>query len=247
MAPTLTEGQILFVTEPQGIVRGDIALVRNPYVKGDKSLTISRCMAMPGDTIVIQAKKLYVNSRAQKHEFCQFNRKVMLLSPAEIHAARNIYGILPQGDPNVANILPVAEPLYRKILSDSILRHISTDIVSPELHDRNLFPFSSFLRWNRDYYGPIIVPKKGLTINLSISNIIYYKSLIVNFEGSVLEYRNGVCYIDGTAAEKYTFKRNYFFFLNDYRDDVADSRTFGPLPGQYIVSKYVRNLGIKRD
>lgn len=246
MEPTLREGQVVWVDEVGHISRGDIILVRNPLHKTRVFSTLKRCMALPGDTLQISNRQLYVNGRPQKQNFCQFNCRLMLLNDKEIDLAANRYGLSNLRNGNMQQVLPIMEPVYQTMIRDSLLKSVQILTTSSELHDRCLFPFSSFLRWNKDFYGPLVVPKKGMTIKLSIGNIVYYKSVLVNYEGVKLEYRNGTCYLDGKAAEQYTFKRDYYYYLNDYRDDVSDSRTFGPVPLEFAQARFVKKLGFSR-
>ena len=240
MNPNFLNGETIAVRKFQHVKINDILLIDSPLKRQKKkpNYSLKRCVALPGDTVKISEKKLFVNGNLQSSDFCQFNRRVMLFSKEEARVAVATYGITAGKITNMTQIIPISERVFNRIQHDSLLRYVTTDITSKELSDRCLYPFSSFFRWNKDFYGPLIVPKKGMTIKLTTSNIVFYRHLLENFENTKLEYKNGQCYINGKVTENYTFKKNYYFLLNDYRDDPSDSRTFGPIPEDLIFAKY---------
>src|SRR5690606_414803 len=69
--------------------------------------------------------------------------------------------------------------------------------------DINLF------KWNQDNYGPILIPKKGMSIALTPENIAIYRRAIQVYEQNKFEVREGRCFIDGKETALYTFKMDY--------------------------------------
>lgn len=85
-------------------------------------------------------------------------------------------------------------------------------------------------------YGPIVVPKKGDVINLSLDNISQWDTFIKR-EGKTVELQGENILIDGKAASKYTVEKDYCFGLGDNRDQSSDSRFWGFIPYDNIVGK----------
>lgn len=104
----------------------------------------------------------------------------------------------------------------------------------PFPHNAKLFP------WNFDNYGPLLVPKKGMTITLDEKNIATYWGVITVFDHNEnAKYENGKILIDGKPITSYTFKQNYYFMMGDNRYESDDSRGWGFVPEDHIVGKAV--------
>ncbi len=92
--------------------------------------------------------------------------------------------------------------------------------------------------WNKDNYGPYIIPKMGDTIKLSPSNFDWWKTIIDReHDRRVAELKNDEVYIDGKPADFYVIKKDYYFMMGDNRDDSADSRFWGLVPRDKIVGQ----------
>jgi signal peptidase I len=92
--------------------------------------------------------------------------------------------------------------------------------------------------WNSDYYGPIIVPASGMTIEINPRNIHFWQTLLDREYGKrVVSVEGTVVNIDGVPSRRYTFKKNYFFVLGDNRDDSMDSRYWGFVSDDRVIGK----------
>lgn len=86
-------------------------------------------------------------------------------------------------------------------------------------------------------YKNLVLPRRGMTVVLNYANYMIYKDLMERYEGVNIEWRNGGYYVDGRQTLRYMFKRSYVYLSNDNGNDLADSRSFGPVPSDVISGK----------
>ena len=126
--------------------------------------------------------------------------------------------------------------------------NVNKNLIPNSIYDKTLFPSDSNFKWNRDNYGPLTVPKKGMNIDLNSSNISLYKKVIEVYEENRIFITNSKIIINDTVCSSYTFKNNYFWIMSDNRHDFFDSRNFGFVPSKNIENKIdlvLFNLKIK--
>ena len=129
--------------------------------------------------------------------------------------------------------LDEANSLTNNISLDSLVRNIN----QTKTYNTNFFPNDIRYNWNEDNFGPIVMPKQGITVVITRDNIALYKKLIRDYENKSLEEINGTYYIDGKATDTYTFEKDYFWMMGDNRHRSEDSRFWGFVPDNHIVGK----------
>jgi signal peptidase I len=105
--------------------------------------------------------------------------------------------------------------------------------------DNAIFPHVKKLKWSQDNFGPIYIPKKGVTVKLDTESLPFYKQIIKNYEYNDLVINGDDIFINGEKADSYTFKQDYFYLIGDNRHNSLDARYWGYVPFDHVLGKPV--------
>jgi signal peptidase I len=194
---------------------------------------VKRISGMPGDTIQIVQGTLMVNNQAQAEEHARFSY-LWTGKDQDLPKALKLLNneIEPVSEGSKTFLRLSSKDL--NLLGD-LSAHCKREILSPGIPDIYIFPFIRSWSWNTDNLGPIYLPKKGETIQLTPENLPLYRRMIEVFEQTPLEVKGNYIFINQIPISEYTFKLSYYWVHGDNRPRSFDSRYWGPVPENHIV------------
>ncbi|MCF0055746.1 signal peptidase I [Dyadobacter sp. CY356] len=224
-----------------------------PYPIDLRTNYIKRCVAEAGDRFEIKNGQLFVNGNKSVNPPEMQNDYFMAVTTpvneTNIFKKNGITEFSPYtetyNDTLISNdefgyMIKTTSETALKLKGLDFVKHMDMMVLPNAMRESFIYPDSDRLNWNKDNYGPVIIPKKGMTVKLTPENNAFYGAVIQNYEGNEnVVLKDGKIFQQGKQIDGYTFKQDYYFMMGDNRHNSADSRYWGLVPKDHIVGKAV--------
>jgi signal peptidase I len=246
MSETLPQNKWVFVKPftflSSDIKRNDIIQLALPFIEKDttwqKGLFFKRVVALPGDTVKINKSVVFVNGQAIEMNNNLLHNYIIKLKQKKdtmFFIETNIsekYLI----DDSCVYLVTLTQSKFSELKNKGI--SIKENAEDSGLYDETIFPNYSKIKWNKDFFGPLYIPKKGDVVKLDTSNFMLYKRIICDYEGEHFSIEGNYILINQSdTVTSYQVKQNYYFVIGDNFDNSIDSRYWGFIPEKAIRSK----------
>lgn len=209
----------------------DIVVFNNPAnisepVIDKREVFISRCVGIPGDTLLIDSlftivspqnissspdRKRFYNYPKTKEQQLDSLLSILSITPNE-----------PMGQDSIYNIRSFSRYEYY--------------LLEQAMTGKNwLTPLDTGKKNNTA--NPLIIPGKGRAVRVYPWNRTLLRNTLVLHEGRQAEIKNDTLYVNGHPTQHCYFTKDYYWMASNNSANLSDSRLFGFVPQDHIIGK----------
>lgn len=214
---------LAMVGKPVG--KGDIVLFNNPSPRslqtmvGNRELFISRCVGIPGDTLMLNEELLLTDEHVLSPD-----SKSLYVYP---HTAEDTVLLAMQQLGITGNQL-VGYMDERYIRSFS---HYEYYLLEQKLAGKvSLLPL---YQKEVSKSHPFVIPAKGRSVKVYPWNVTLLCNTIMRHEGKRASVKGDTLLVEDKPVSAYTFEKNYYWMASNNPINLCDSRLFGLVPDDH--------------
>lgn len=208
------------------VERNDIVLFNNPLETekplDKRSLCLSRCVAVPGDTITVEGHNYQINGK-------QYVTSPDFLSSYKFH--RNLTD-------SIKSITKLLNIPFRNYIEKPGFGYASFNRYEAFLINQNLSDsLALVLDETESPKYKVLLPKRGMEISFDEYNLPIYANAILSEKGNDAKIENNKLYLLDVEVSTYTFQNDYYWFLSDNVNESVDSRYLGLISEKDVIGK----------
>ncbi|BEH00034.1 signal peptidase I [Bacteroides sedimenti] len=210
--------------------KNDIVVFNNPQAKSpqipaDRRETfISRCMGMPGDTLMINPQFSIICPQSEinpDHKQLYIYPKEKESTVEELMKQQGIVGNKLIGYNKSGYVRSFSR--YEIYLLKQEAQDLRIESIQPDTSKET---------------GHLIIPGKGLKIEVNKWNISLLRNAINQHEGKrAFIINDSLLFVNSQKVSSYTFTKDYYWMVSNNSINVNDSRHFGFVPKEFIIGK----------
>lgn len=204
--------------------RNEIILFTSPLQKDREHppLILSRCIALPGDTIQVGHNGYKVNGKL-------YPRSPYSLVTYTVNKAikETFLGILKKRD------IPLRSPVEAQINFTLRLTPFEEYQIREELNER----MNKYFITDASESYSLVVPQKGKSYRVTESFLTASREVILAEATGQVTFRDRKLQIDGKEVKTYRFNRDCYWLLSDNVNEAIDSRHLGFIPSDHVIGK----------
>jgi signal peptidase I len=208
-----------------------------------KTHYVKRTIGLPGDTIELRDKVLYVNGTeipvpegAKEHYMATLSSTQVTLPMSRLRALG--VGTVQPVDDGIRYLVPeISASIAAEIESWPYVETMERFVI-PDGSSGGMEIFPEGSGYNPHQYGPLRIPSAGDKVTLDDNTWPIYRDVITRYEGHVARRTpEGRFEIDGVQTDEYVVEQDYYFMMGDNRDNSLDSRAWGFVPADHVAAK----------
>lgn len=210
------------------VKKNDIFLFNNPMIcskedMNSQDLFISRCVGIPGDTLMLNSELQLTNEKVinpdckQLYSYSDKSEDTVLVALDKLNMGRNeLIGY--DNNRYIRSFSHYELFLLRRMLGNSV-------------------SFTCLRKDTGRGIHPYIVPSKGKWIKVYPWNAKLLCNTLIRHENRNAMVREDTLYIDGKPVKECSFSQNYYWVSSSNPINMNDSRLFGFVPYSHILGK----------
>lgn len=211
------------------VEKDDILVFNNPANLSQtaidrKEVFISRCIGMPGDTLLVDSLFSVISSEknAPDQKFLYFYPQQ---KERQLDSLLTILSIRPNsllGQDSTQNVRSFSR--YEHYLLEQALS--GNCWIEPVNREDSV-----------EMLKPLIIPGKGKAVRVYPWNMTLLRNTLILHENKQAEIRNDTLYVEGKPVQHCYFSKDYYWVGANNSINLSDSRLFGFVPKDHLIGK----------